>query len=77
MVHIADDRLSALVHRDVLDPNGLIASVPRCFPDIQIGASSAEVGSPVTISAFLSGHNAPRWRCRLASMYSFGDFCLL
>jgi hypothetical protein len=27
-VHIADDRLSALVHRDVLDPNGLIASAP-------------------------------------------------
>jgi hypothetical protein len=26
--HIADDRLSALVHRDVLDPNGLIASAP-------------------------------------------------
>jgi hypothetical protein len=28
MVHIADDRLSALVHREVLDPNGLIASAP-------------------------------------------------
>ena len=28
MRHIADDRLSALVHRDVLDPNGLIASAP-------------------------------------------------
>jgi hypothetical protein len=28
MVHIADDRLSALVHRDVLDPDGLIASAP-------------------------------------------------
>jgi hypothetical protein len=28
MVHIADDRLSALVHCDVLDPDGLIASAP-------------------------------------------------
>jgi hypothetical protein len=28
MVHIADDRLSALVHRDVLDPDRLIASAP-------------------------------------------------
>jgi hypothetical protein len=28
MVHIADDRLSSLFHRDVLDPNGLIASAP-------------------------------------------------
>jgi hypothetical protein len=28
MVHIADDRLSALVHRDVLDSDGLIASAP-------------------------------------------------
>jgi hypothetical protein len=26
MRHIADDCLSALVHRDVLDPNGLVAS---------------------------------------------------
>ena len=26
MPHIADDRLPALVHRDVLDPDGLIAS---------------------------------------------------
>jgi hypothetical protein len=28
MVHTADDRLSALVHCDVLDPDGLIASAP-------------------------------------------------
>jgi hypothetical protein len=28
MRHIADDCLSALVHRDVLDPDGLIASAP-------------------------------------------------
>jgi hypothetical protein len=28
MCHIADDCLSALVHRDVLDPNGLITSAP-------------------------------------------------
>jgi hypothetical protein len=28
MRHIADDRLSALVHRDVLDPDGLITSAP-------------------------------------------------
>ena len=28
MPHIADDRLSALVHGDVLDPDGLIASAP-------------------------------------------------
>jgi hypothetical protein len=31
MRHIADDRLSALVHRDVLDPDGLIASAPVSF----------------------------------------------
>ena len=28
MVHIANDRLSPLVHCDVLDPNRLIASAP-------------------------------------------------
>jgi hypothetical protein len=31
MRHIADDCLSALVHRDVLDPDGLIASAPVSF----------------------------------------------
>jgi len=31
MRHIADDRLSALVHRDVLNPDGLIASAPVSF----------------------------------------------
>ena len=28
MVHIADDRLSALVHCDVFDPNSLITAAP-------------------------------------------------
>ena len=31
MRHIADDCLSAPVHRDVLDPDGLIASAPVSF----------------------------------------------
>src|SRR5258708_29564555 len=31
MRYIADDCLSALVHRDVLDPDGLIASAPVSF----------------------------------------------
>ena len=31
MVHIADNRLSALVHRHVFDPDGLITSAPVSF----------------------------------------------
>jgi hypothetical protein len=49
MIHIPDDRLSALVHRDVLDPNGLIASAPVSLKRLDL---SCECPGQLIESAF-------------------------
>src|SRR5207245_4934933 len=53
MPHIADDRLPALVHRDVLDPDGLIASAPVSLERLHLRRKSPAELIESTLCAIL------------------------
>ena len=61
MRHIADDRLSALVHCDVLDPDGLIASAPVSLEHLHLRRKGPGELVECTLSAILlrDSHRAP------------------